>query len=231
LLENWGLIRKGGKSVIKKIYRTSSSHLPWRIRHVSTLYGLVVLFLLISVLLFLLSLISYFGLFFILFLLFLVDSVLLFRLYKSAERFASVVFAMDKDIIDAKFENHKTLKVNTSTQMEFFLLYHPGDKNSNAHYKVWITTTKKPHFKKGWHSAIWHKPSISEKLQKKEDIEYPEYLSPWRLEEIESLYSMWFDTISGKTTITALLNDKMLSSETQDLLKTLEVLREIERSL
>jgi len=155
--------------VAHKIYRTPSPHMPWRIRHVSTLYGLVVLFLLFSVLLLLLSLISYFGLFLILFLLFLVGSALLHRFYKSAERFAGVVTAMDKDIIDAKFENQTTLKVNTSTQVEFFLHYHPGDKNSNPHYKIWIMTTKKPSFKKGWHSTIWHKPSISEKLEKKKD--------------------------------------------------------------
>jgi hypothetical protein len=223
--------KKEEKSVEYGIKSTSSPHLPGRIRHVGTLYGLVVLSLLISVLLFLLSLIYYFGLYFILFLLFFVGSVLLHRLYKSAVRFAEVVSALNMDIIDARFVNWSTLKVSTVTQEEFFLYYHPGDKRSNPHYKVWITTTKKPPaFERGY-AAIWHKPSISEKLHIKEDIDYPEYLSPWRLEEIKSLYSMWFSTISGKTTINALLNDKWLYSETQDLLRTLEVLSDIEQSL
>jgi hypothetical protein len=223
--------KKEEKSVEYGITSTNSPRLPWRIRHVSTLYGLVVLSLLISVLLFLLSLTYYFGLFFILFLFLIFDSALLYRLYKSAVRFAEVVSALNMDITDARFVNWSTLKVNTSTQVEFFLHYHPGDKHSNPHYKAWITTTKKPpEFERGY-ATIWHKPSISEKLRNKEVIEYPEYLSPWRLEEIKSLHSMWFSTDSGKTTINAHLDDKWFYSETQDLLRTLEVLRDIEQSI
>jgi hypothetical protein len=150
----------------------------------------------------------------------------MYFIYKPAKRFSEVVEALNFDLLDVKKTKLWTMKFTTLTEGEFSLYYFSGSKNRSAYYRLWITTPKKVPTEYPDQKRIWTRPSWFDR--KKEKPPSNPYVDEARLEDIKSLSRLYFEDFQGVSSIEAILTDKWLYSETDDLLEALKIMREIE---
>lgn len=212
---------------------------PWCIRYVNHLLICIILcVLLIPVYL---MIYSYFALTIFVSLLFifsiLMIALLLFLIYRPIKRFANIIKALSLEPSEMVIERLSTLKVNSPVSGQFSVHYGSGGSLpgirywSSSYYKIWIPTNKKNLKKKSNEYLIWTKPSFFSKLLNKRNTSLLKYLSLFQLNEIKALESLRFENTDGENRIVAILDDRWLFSITPDIVKTIDVLKEIKANL
>ncbi|UCG68218.1 MAG: hypothetical protein JSV09_10370 [Thermoplasmata archaeon] len=209
---------------------TESINLPWSIRNVKGLFwGMVLGALSVPILFFLSAILWSLTITLIVFPIIVLIVPILYVIYKPAKRFSDVINALNFELLGVKKNGWDTLMFTTVTDGEFFLYYHSGGKYSSPYYKLWIITpkeilTKHPKERKIWVRSSWFN-------RKREKPGPNKYVDESELEGIKSLRSLNFEKIRQKNGIVAILSDKWLYSEVDDVLRTLKILQEIEDNI
>jgi hypothetical protein len=164
-------------------------------------------------------------------------SYLFVRIYNQMKRYARIVKALDPELIEVNvlkdsFFEYGILKIKTITQGEFFLLNIPnrGHPGMRSIYKLWIVTDKNLPVKEGEKRYLWKKM----KGQEEGTIIEPElahYIPQNQLDSLKVLHRIQFEFLEGENRIAALFYEFLLYSETKDILRTLDILREIEEMI
>jgi hypothetical protein len=212
---------------------------PWCIRHVNHLLICIIMCVLLIPVFFVIFVYYKFSIFvFSLFIMsFIMIPLILFLIYKPSKRLANIIKALNLDPSKMVIEQLNTLKVNSPISGQFSVHYgsggsFPGSRYwSSSYYKIWIPTNKKIPVKKTGEHLIWTKPSILSKLLDKQNNSLLKYLSLFELNEIKALESLKFENTHGENRIVAILDDRWLFSTTPDIVKTLEILKEIKAYL
>jgi hypothetical protein len=208
--------------------------LPWSIRHVNLLLAGVILLFPIVVVAFLFT-ISYFPLMILLIVGF-ISWVILFSKYRQTKRYEEIIVILYKELAGVEIKSKGTfgfgtLKLRTIRHGNFSLAWaeqhHPYH---GASYKLWISTSRIVPVKEDGRGVIWVRPSLL-KIGHRSDPNLARYLPTDQLDYISALYRIQFEVRDGESRIAAIFKDLPLQSETMDIIRTLLVLREIERRL
>jgi hypothetical protein len=209
--------------------------IPLSIKHANLMLLSIVLLLLLIVISLVLSMFA--SICFLFVFIGSILSYLLVRIYNQMKRYARIVKALYMELIEVKvlkesFFEYGILKIKTLRHGEFFLINIPdrGHPGMRSIYKLWIVTDKKIPVKEGEKRYLWKKM----RRQKKGTIveqEFAHYISQIQLDPIKSLHRIQFEIEGGENRIAALFYEIMLYSETNDILRTLEALRDIEKMI
>ncbi len=208
-----------------------SINMPWTLRNVKGLFWGIILGSIAIPVMFIVGIFAGGSLYYMLlmFPVILLTVMGMYMIYKPAKRFSEVVEALNFDLLDIKKTKLWTMKFTTLTEGEFSLYYFSGGKNRSAYYRLWITTPKKVPTEYPDQKRIWTRPSW---FDRKKEMPTPNpYVDEARFEEIKSLRRIYFENFQGINSIEAILSDKWLYSETDDLLETLRIMREIEEMI
>jgi hypothetical protein len=153
------------------------------------------------------------------------------------KRYARIVKALYSELIEVKvlkesFFEYGILKIKTLSHEEFFLINIPdrGHPGMRSIYKLWIVTDKNFPVKEDEKRYLWKKT----RQQKKGTIvdqEFANYIPQIQLDSIKSLHRIQFEVQEGENRIAALFYEILLYSETEDILRTLEILRDMEERI
>jgi hypothetical protein len=208
-----------------------SINLPWSIRNVKGLFWGIMLGSIAIPMMFIVGIFARGPLYFmfLMFPVFLLIVMGMYFIYKPAKRFSEVVEALNFDLLDVRKTKLWTMKFNTLTEGEFSLYYFSGSKHQAAYYRLWIITQKTVPSMHPDGRRIWKRPSW---FDRNKDEPYPnEFADAARFNDIRSLSRIEFGSVDGMNSIEAILSDKWLYSETDDVLETLRIMREIEDRL
>jgi hypothetical protein len=148
-----------------------------------------------------------------------------------ASRFDQIINALGFDFIDVKAEKWNTLLFETNEYGDFTLKYDIDGKRKGARYKVWIITKKNlPSSCNRWLDN-GDKDVFYRKNGKEEVTPVSEYISLSDVVYIKSLRELRFERGYIANRIIASLDDMWFYSETPDILRTLKLMRIIERKL
>jgi hypothetical protein len=200
-------------------------YLSWIIRHVDGLLTVIIFCIIMVVVMILIVIFFQVYLSILISILFIIAAIFISVIYTPAKKLNDLVIALEKDLIEVHSVKSQTIKLNTQRFGEFFVY------SSGSYYKVWIRTTKKIPVAEDRRKAIWNKPSFFERNSKKDNLMFPELVSPYQLEEIETLIELRFEKDQKPGRIMGILNDRILRTEIPDILKTVALLREIEGRL
>ena len=164
-------------------------------------------------------------------------SYLVLRIYNQMKRYAKIVRALSLELIEVKvlkdsFFEYGILKIKTLKHGEFFVINIPdrGHPGMRSIYKLWIVTDKNLPVKEGEKRYLWKKTRRQEKGTFIEP-ELVHYISQNQLDSLKALHRIQFEYLDGENRIAALFYEIMLYSETNDILRTIEILRDIERMI
>jgi hypothetical protein len=153
------------------------------------------------------------------------------HMYNNTLKFADVVNALNMDLTKLEVVKLNTLRFTTISNGRFTLHYDNGGMYSNPYYKIWITTIKTlPNL--GFEFAdLWNEDTFYRRCRGSISTPLPGYVSFMEVADILSLRKIKFKRRAMNNRIVATLDDKWLYSESSDILKTLKILRKIERML
>jgi len=208
-----------------------STNVPWPILYVNGfMVGIVmcVFFALLSFVFFLLTFEPSWVSFSVFF---LFGGITMGFVHTYASRFDQIIKALGFDFIDVKAEKWNTLNFETSEYGDFTYRYDIDGKHKGARYKVWIITKKNlPEACNKWLDN-GQKDDFYRKNGKDEVTPLSEYLTLSDVVYIKSLRELRFERGFIANRIIATLDDMWFYSETPDILRTLKLLRKIERKL
>lgn len=157
---------------------------------------------------------------------FMLAGVILYAIYQPASRFRELMDVLKPSLLDVEWVFRHTLKFTTANLGEFYVKYNPEKENESAYYEVWITSDKSGPGLAEPRVTLWKKPYKSI-LSKWLYFQSPPYVPVFKANEIKTLKWIAMDWLSSEYRIMARLSDEWLHSETDDLLKTVELLEEI----
>jgi hypothetical protein len=152
-------------------------------------------------------------------------------IYSHTQKFADIVNALNMDLSNVEVLKSNTIKFETISQGKFFLYYDKGGRYSNANYKMWINTIKMLPVLDYEYSDLWNEKLFFKRYQEEKEFPLPGYISLSDVNEITSLREIRFESGPMANRVVAVLNDQWFYSETSDILKTLNILRKIEKML
>jgi hypothetical protein len=209
---------------------------PWMVRNKNIFLGVTVA----SISAVLLTLYSHFLFFarniwaiYVLVLVGTLAAILSYQTYKSARRFDELIEALKDDIVDAKIRVSPilnfTLECSSMHHGRFSLYYFHGSRYERPYYKLWISTDKPiPVKEKGFRRKLFE---FKSRLEGGVDESLADKVSDVELKEIKTLKLLTTEREKGENRIIAIIDDRWLYSETSDIIKSLELLRKIEKML
>jgi len=208
-----------------------NTHVPWPIMYVN---GFMVGIFLCSLMALLSSVLFVFTfdviwISFMVFFIFLGVSMVVVHTY--ARRFIQVIKALGFDYIDVKAEKWNTLMFETNEYGDFTMNYDVDGKRRGARYKVWIITKKNLPVSCNRWLENGDKDVFYRKSGKEEITPLSEYMTPSDAVYIKSLREVRFERGYIANRIIATLDDMWFYSETPDILRSLKLMRKIERKL
>jgi len=150
----------------------------------------------------------------------------LYAVYQPASRFRELLDALRPNVLDVEWIYNYTLKISTSNLGEFFLKYHPEREDASGYYIIWITSDKSIPVMGAPSLTLWSKP-YKPILRDWHYFPSPPYVPTAKANEIKTLKWIIMDWSGTEFRIMAWLSDEWLQSETDDLMKTVEILEEI----
>ncbi len=153
------------------------------------------------------------------------------HMYNQTLKFADVVNALNMDLTKLEVVKLNTLRFSTISNGKFTMYYDNGGMYSYPHYKIWITTIKTLPNLSFEESDLWNEDTFYRRCRGSITTPLPGYVSFMDVAEIMSLRKIKFERSAMNNRIVATLDDKWLYSESSDILKTLKILRKIEKML
>ncbi len=206
-------------------------NLLWAIRHIKAFRVGTILCVLFAVSLFLFFLISYEFSTLSIMVIFIMIAMSLNFMYNHTLKFTDVVNALNMDITNLEVEKLNTLRFDTISHGKFTLYYDDGGRYANAYYKMWITTSKSLPTRYDLDLDIWDRNAFYKRLNEEKDTTLSDYVTLSDVADIKSLLDIKFEWGPIANRIVATLDDRWLYSETLDILRTLKILRRIEKKL
>lgn len=152
--------------------------------------------------------------------------VILYAIYQLASRFRELIDALKSDILDVEWIYKYTLKFTTSNRGEFYLQYYYEREHESAHYIIWITSDKSVPVMAEPRVTLWSKP-YKPIFGNWQHFPSPPYVPVTKANEIKTLKWIAMDWSGSEYRILARLSDEWLQSETDDLMKVVELLEKI----
>ncbi len=203
----------------------------WSVRHIESFRVGALLCILFLFLVFLFFLIFYEPFMISLMVVIMITAMSLNIMYNNTQKFADVINALNIDLTNVAIVKLNTLRFNTISHGEFTLYYNDGGLYRNAHYKMWIRTTRSLPVRYYEDFNMWDIDTFYERFGDDKDIPLPGYITLTDVEGIISLREIRFERGVMANRIVATLDDRWLYSETFDILLTLKILRKIEKKL
>jgi hypothetical protein len=150
----------------------------------------------------------------------------LYMTHKTASRFRELLDVLKPNLLDVEWRYPESLKITTSNLGDFFLSYIQETEHEAAHYLVWITSDKGGPSPLVSKMTLWKRPYKSI-YGKWIYFDSPSYVPVARAYDIKTLEWIALELVESQFRIIARLKDEWLQSETDDLLKTVEILEEI----
>jgi hypothetical protein len=157
---------------------------------------------------------------------FMLAGVVLYAIHQPASRFRELMDGLKPNLLDVEWVHSKTLKFTTANLGEFYVKYNPEEENESAYYLVWITSDKGGPSPIVSRMTLWKRPYKSI-LGKWLYFDSPPYIPVISANDIKNLKWIVLEMFGSQYRIIARLSDEWLHSETDDLLKTVELLEEI----
>jgi hypothetical protein len=154
---------------------------------------------------------------------------LLYIMYAPARRFNQVIKALGSELLDLNILNNKTLLFKTVTYGEFYLYYDAFLDPKGTYYEIWITTVECGPCDENEDSVSLWKSDKYGVVKKDDKMEIPDYVPLSQVENIKYLLELKYESYRYDYRIVGIMGDRELRSEAPDLLRTLFVLRKIEK--
>ena len=203
----------------------------WSIKHMKGFRIGTLLCILFMVFLFLFFLISFKPLMISLIAIFMITAFSLNFIYSHTQKFADIVNALNMDLTNVEVLKLNTFRFQTQTQGHFILFYDTGGRYSNANYKMWINTIRILPVLDYEYSDYWDENSFFKRTSNEISIPLPGFIELSDVGHISSLREIRFERGPMLNKVVAILDDEWFYSETSDILKTLKILRKIEKKL
>lgn len=176
--------------------------------------------------------------FFQIFIFFSLVAMVFFSSSRPASKFAKIIREIKPHIESVHSERSSTLRISTNDQSVFRIHWErshgiPGIKllGSIAHYEVWISTKKNIPLDGKWRKTIWERQPFYEKFRNSKAPEFSVYITPSQIEHIKSISKLRFEAGEEDGKIAAILDDWIFRFEIPDILKAVDLLRDIEARL
>lgn len=222
-------------SISKNEYFRNDQVIPidvlWSIRHIKTFRQVTILCILFVVFVASYLLVFYEPIMLSFAVIFLFAAISLNHLYNQTLKFTDVVNALNMDLTKLEVVKLNTLRFSTISNGKFTLYYDNGGMYSYPHYRMWITTIKNLPNLSFELSYLWNEDTFYRRCRGSITTPLPGYVSFMEVADIPSLRKIKFERGAMNNRIVASLDDKWLYSESSDILKTLKILRKIERML
>ena len=209
-----------GKTITQKVYTYAIGHVD-DIRWVMVLciIAFLVTLLLATTVIYHTCMVFILGLF-------MLAGVIFYAIYLPSSRFREAIDVLSPSLFNVEWVGRDTLKFTTANLGEFYMYYKSEGEHESAYYKVWITSDKNGPVTAIPRVTLWKRPYKSI-LGKWLYFQSPPYVPAVKANEIKTLKWISIDWFGNHHRIMARLSDDWLHSETDDLLKTVEVLEEI----
>jgi hypothetical protein len=159
------------------------------------------------------------------FLIFMITGFLLYSLRERATKYHEIIATLGSDLQAVTLMQADTMKFTSKRYGEFYMRYLWGGESA-AHYKIWIILDKLNEDVDGQQVTLWEKTtwpqrkfSTPPKLKK--------YVPKNWISQVNTLRRINIEGYDGMNIIVATLNDQQLSSETKDILRTVQILEYI----
>jgi hypothetical protein len=212
-----------------------TANLSWSITHINWLLSGIIICVIIVILLFIFGTLL-FPIFEIVFIstIFIVIAMFFLNFYKPAKKFQTLMVNLKEEIKEVNSVNEgglRSLRFNTYNYGEFFVFWNRGGGFSKGLYYIWIQTSKSIPTTDRMGMSIWERYPPSKMWKDEYGDGFPELLSPSQAKDIASLKELRFEIGEERGRIEGILEDKFFKFEVSDVLKTVTLLREIERKL
>jgi hypothetical protein len=147
--------------------------------------------------------------------------------YKIASRYRKVIDVLRPNLVDIEILGPETLKITSTKYGEFYINYRfSGGDKPPSNYEIWIASDKTDPNADRSGMLLWERP-VKLITGTWSYFESPPYVHHKKASEIKTLTQIALDWYGEYYRILATLTDRWPYSETDDLLKTLELLEEI----
>ncbi|UCF07404.1 MAG: hypothetical protein JSW28_07040 [Thermoplasmata archaeon] len=205
--------------------------ITWGIWHVSELFKVIILTIVLGCMLLLIMAFFMFTLFiFVFIIIYMIVPLMLYGVYHPAKRYREVIDAISPELLDLYYNKGGILRFKTSSFGEFFLHYYSGDELVNPYYRIWIAAPKCGPYNGENNVILWEKPSRRNR-DRNSLMDVPEFVPLDDVNEVPTLRRITLERYGKDFKIMAVLDDAWLHSETQDLFSVLQILEDIQARL
>jgi hypothetical protein len=151
--------------------------------------------------------------------------ITLIYIYVVAKKYHDLLSALGSDLLSVEFISNYELKITSARHGEFYFDFRTGGESGHGYYRVWIVMDKKRRNKLQRH-ILWESPSwINRSLGL---YRFPHPTVPLDLvARVNSLRRITVEGHKKAKLIVAILDDAPWQSESDDIIRTVEILEHI----